>query len=95
MRPFYYHHRPGDRFLFASDPKAILVLPQIPYRIDEGRIADYLVPQLEWIDYTSTFFQEVYRLPPGHKMTVTSGNLQISEYWAPRPGPELGSFIRR
>ena len=92
MRPLYYYHRPGDRFLFASDPKAILVLPQVPYRINEGRIADYLVPQLEWIDYTSTFFEGLTRLPPGHKMTVTTGNLDISEYWTPLPGPELGAL---
>jgi len=86
MRPLYYHHAPGKRFLFASDARAILVLPQVPYRINEGRVADFLVPELEWIDYTSTFFEDVYRLPPGHKATVTPGRLEIEEYWQPQPG---------
>jgi len=90
MRPFYYHHAPGKLFLFASDARAILVLPQVPYRINDGRIADFLVPQLEWIDYTSTFFDEVYRLPPGHKVTITPTGLDVVEYWQPQPGPELG-----
>ena len=92
MRPLYYNHAPGERFLFASDARAILVLPQVPYRINEGRVADFLVPQLEWIDYTSTFFDDVYRLPPGHKATVTPTGLSVVEYWTPQPGPELGNM---
>ena len=90
MRPLYYHHAPGRRFVFASSTRAILVLPQVPYRMNEGRIADVLVPQLEWVDYTSTFFDEVYRLPPGHKAVVTPSALHISEYWRPAPGPDPG-----
>ncbi len=86
MRPFYYHHAPGRCFLFASDARAILVLPQVPYRINEGRVADFLVSELEWIDYTSTFFEGVYRLPPGHKATATPGRLEVEEYWQPQPG---------
>ena len=92
MRPLYYHHRTHSHFIFASDPKAILVLPRVPYRISEGRIADYLVPQLEWIDYTSTFFEDILRLPPGHKMIVTPDRMDISEYWAVVPGPDLGNL---
>lgn len=90
MRPFYYHHAPGKRFVFASDARAILVLPQVPYRINEGRVADFLVPQLEWIDYTSTFYADVYRLPPGHKASVSPDRLEVAEYWKPEPGPALG-----
>ena len=90
MRPFYYHHRPGLHFVFASDARSILVLPQVPYRLNQGRIADFLVQELEWIDYTSTFFDDVYRLPPGHKATVTPAGLVIAEYWRPEPGQEPG-----
>jgi asparagine synthase (glutamine-hydrolysing) len=89
MRPLYYHHAPRQRFVFASDARAILALPQVPYRINAGRIADFLVEQLEWIDYTSTFFDAVLRLPPGHKAVVTPAEIKISEYWAPAPGAEL------
>jgi asparagine synthase (glutamine-hydrolysing) len=64
----------------------------VPYKINAGRVADFLVPQLEWIDYTSTFFEDVYRLPPGHKMTVTPAGIDVAEYWKPQPGPELGQM---
>ena len=88
-RPLYYHHAPGRRFLFASDARAILVLPQVRYAINQRRVADFLVQQLEWIDYTSTCFEDVYRLPPGHNATITSSSIDVAEYWKPQPGPEL------
>ena len=60
MRPFYYHHARGKRFVFGSNPRSLHVLPQVPHRLNDGRIADFLVPELQWIDYTSTFFEEVF-----------------------------------
>jgi asparagine synthase (glutamine-hydrolysing) len=89
MRPLNYHYYSGQRFVFASDPHAILWLPQVPCRINEGRIADFLVPELERIDFTSTFYEDIYRLPPGHKVVVTANGMEISEYWKPDPGSEL------
>jgi len=92
MRPLYYHHQPAQRLVFASSPQAILVLPKIPYQINPGRIADFLVPELEWIDYTSSCFEGVFRLPPAHKLIATPGRVEVSEYYAPAPGPALGSM---
>ena len=92
LRPLYYHFKQGQRFVFASEPRAILVLPQVLYAINKSRVADYLVRQLEWIDYSSTFFEEVLRLPAGHSATVTQAGIAIREYWKPEPGPELGAM---
>ena len=89
VRPFYYHHSPGGFFAFASEPRAILLLPRTPYRIDEGRIADFLITQLEGIDKTSTFFEELYRLPPASTLTVTPRGMRRQRYWRLEPGPEL------
>ena len=92
MRPFYYHHTPRKRFVFASDARDIFSVPDVPYAINEGRVADFLVPELEWIDYTSSFYKDVYRLPPGHRLTVTPGGISINEYWEPAPGPALSAM---
>jgi asparagine synthase (glutamine-hydrolysing) len=92
MRPLYYYSLPGKHFIFASDSRAIVVLPRVPYRINEGRIADFLVPELEWYDYRSTFYEDVFRLPPGHRIAVTCTGIEESEYWHPQPGPELGQM---
>jgi asparagine synthase (glutamine-hydrolysing) len=89
IRPFYYYHDPQRIFIFASEPRAILVLKQVPYRINEGRIADFLISQLERIDKTSTFFEDVYRLPRAHSLSITHTAMQQHQYWALEPGPEL------
>jgi asparagine synthase (glutamine-hydrolysing) len=89
VRPFYYYHDPGRIFVFASEPRAILVLKQIPYRINEGRIADFLISQLEGIDKTSTFFEDVFRLPPAQSLSITRATMRQQQYWALEPGPEL------
>lgn len=89
LRPFYYHHTPGRFFAFASEARGVVVLPQAPYRINEGRIADYVISELEGIDKTSTFFEDVFRLPPAHTLIVTPDGMRIRRYWALEPGPEL------
>jgi asparagine synthase (glutamine-hydrolysing) len=91
MRPLYYHHTAGRFFAFASEPRALLVLPQTPYRINEGRIADFLIQHqmLEGIDKTSTFFEEVFRLPPAHTVTAAREGLRLTRYWRLEPEPEL------
>lgn len=92
LKPFYYFHGPSRLFAFGSSAQSVLTLPQIPYRINDGRIADFLVPQLEWIDYTSTFFKDIYRLSPGHKISVTPQKLEITEYRAAQPESNPGSL---
>lgn len=89
MKPFYYYHGPGRLFGFASEPKSILVLPDVPYRINEGRVADFLIPHLEGIDHHSTFFEDVFRLPPAHTLTVAHKGVRRQRYWTLKPGPEL------
>jgi asparagine synthase (glutamine-hydrolysing) len=95
VRPFYYHHAPGRLFAFASEPAALLALPEIPADLDEGRLVDALVPILEGIDKTSTFFRELRRLPPAHMLQLSpEGTLETRGYWRPlekNPFPEGAS----
>jgi asparagine synthase (glutamine-hydrolysing) len=89
MRQLIHHHQEGRFFAFATEPRAVLALPRTPYRINEARIADFLVNPLEGVDKTSTFFEEVFRLPPGHTTTLGADRLQHRHYWRPEPQPEL------
>lgn len=89
IRPFNYHHAPGRLFAWASEVRAVLTLDHVPHRINEGRIADFLITQLEGVDKTSTFFEEVYRLPPAHRLIVTPDGIRIERYWELKAGPEL------
>ena len=87
VKPFYYHHRPGHLFAFASEIKGLLALPDVPRRLNETRVADYLVPLLE--DKEITFYEEIVRLPPAHRMTVTRAGVRIEQYWALDPEREI------
>lgn len=84
-----YVHMTCTLFAFASDAGALLTLPDIPRRIDEGRIADYLVGVFEGIDFTSTFFEGVERLPPATCRTVSRDRYVDRKYWALDPKREI------
>lgn len=88
MRQLIYHQRPGALFAFATEADALVAHAGIPKRINEARIADYL-DDLEGIDFTSTFYEHVFRLPPAHTLTVHGNGLSLRRYWTLAPGSEL------
>lgn len=83
IRPLYLHHAPGRLFALASEPAALLALRDVPRTLDEGRLADVLVPQLEGVDRTSTFHRGISRLPAAHALELVDGRLTMKEYWRP------------
>jgi len=87
VKPFYYHHQPDRFFAFASEIKALLCLAEIPRRLNEERVADYLVPILE--DMEATFFRDIVRLPPGHRLLLDSRGLALQRYWSLDPSREM------
>lgn len=86
MRQLIYHFAPGRLFACATDVDALLAHPGVPRRINEVRIADFL-EELEAADLTSTFFEDVHRLPPAHALSVDNGILRIWRYWQLEPVP--------
>ncbi len=79
VKPFYYYR--SDRlFAFASEIKGLLCVPDVPHRLNEVRVADYLVPMFD--DKEITFYQGILRLPPAHSMTVSRTGVQLKPYWA-------------
>jgi asparagine synthase (glutamine-hydrolysing) len=80
VKPFYYY-RSKRIFLFASEIKALLRVPEVPRHLNELRVAEYLVPTVE--DKTITFYQDIFRLLPGHSMMVVpGGKVSTRQYWA-------------
>ena len=88
LRPFYYYFS-GDLFVFASAASAVVAVSNVPQVINEGRVADFLVQELEGINKTCTFFENVQRMPPAHTGSVKQRNLSFSQYWNPDPSVEL------
>jgi len=89
MKQLIYCHIPGRLFAFATEPRAVLEAEGVPRRINELRIADYLGGGLEAVDATSTFFEQVYRMPPAHIMAVGHEGMTQRRYWRLKAGPEL------
>jgi asparagine synthase (glutamine-hydrolysing) len=83
----YYYYRPGHVFAFASEIKALLCLPEVPRRLNEVRVADYLTSMLE--NKTITFYQQIFRLPPAHSLLVSHRELLCQPYWSLDPSYEL------
>lgn len=88
VKPFYYYYRAGQVFVFASEIKALLCLSEVPRRLNEVRIADYLTAMME--DKSNTSYQGILRLPPAHTMTVSyGGGIRLRSYWSVDPSREL------
>ena len=89
IKPFYYYYSPR-LFAFASEIKALLSLSEIPQQLNELRIAYQLAAFFE--DGEITFYQDIYRLPAAHCLTVSSSK-RIKKYWAldPHRRIKLGS----
>ena len=70
IKPFYYCN--GDQyFIFASEIKALLSVPDVSRQLNERRIADYfLEPMLD--SKSDTVYEEIFRLPPAHWVNVAA-----------------------
>lgn len=89
MRPLYYSHYTGGPLVFASEARSVLASGLVPKRLNEGRIADFLVGQLEGYDKVSSFYEGIQRLAPAHRMRVGCTRATVERYWRPAPQPEL------
>jgi asparagine synthase (glutamine-hydrolysing) len=80
QRPLHYHRGNGF-FAFASMPKGLHALPELPYALNEERIAEFLVLMPE--AGTQSFFHGIERVEPGHVVTVTPSSLAARRHWQP------------
>ncbi len=81
MRPLHYH-RGASFFAFASMPKGLHALPDIPYAPDEERAAEFLALLPEY--GSRTFFAGVEKVEAGHVVEVTANGLQARRHWIPQ-----------
>ena len=81
QRPLHYHRSRGF-FAFASMPKGLHALAEVPYAPDEQAMAEFvtLMPQ----NGPRSFFKGVDRVMPAHIVTVTREHLSSRRYWQPQ-----------
>ena len=86
VKQLYYYC--SDRLMaFATEIKALFCLPEVPRRLNEVKVADYLLPLFE--DREITFYQGIYRLPPAHYLVVDRGQKQLKQYWSFDPDKNI------
>ncbi|HEY7142190.1 MAG TPA: asparagine synthase-related protein, partial [Methylomirabilota bacterium] len=86
VKPLYYHLGPRV-FAVASGTGALLAVPDVPRRLDELRIAAWLVRGVD--DRAVTSWEGLLRLPGGHGLAVTARGGAPRAYWQLDPARGL------
>src|SRR2546425_5797535 len=91
-KPLYYA-RLSRTFLFASEPKALLMHPRVSRELDWTALARYLT--YDYVPAPHAIFRAVRKLPPAHWMAVgVDGAETGGRDWTPPP-PRASRATRR
>ena len=78
-KPLVYY-KDNDRFVFASEIKAIIEDKTIKREVSQEALSNYL--GYGYVPAPLTIFKNIYKLLPGHCMIVDNkGNITIKQYW--------------
>lgn len=80
MRPLFFHA--GQRFFaFASMPKGLHALGEIPRAPDTKYMAQCMM--LAENHGAGTFYREIFRVEPGHVVSVSTAGITTRSWWQP------------
>jgi len=79
VRPLFYTQN-ADRFLFASEIKALLAHPGVSSQIDPVGLDQIFT---FWVTIPPrTAFKNISQIPPGHSLTVKDKRTELRQYWS-------------
>ncbi|WP_319525808.1 asparagine synthase (glutamine-hydrolyzing) [uncultured Desulfosarcina sp.] len=79
-KPLYWWWGGNDRLAFASELKCLFELPDFQPEIEPTAVVDYL--KYLYIPAPKSIYQNVYKLLPGHSLTLRIGaEPRIEKYW--------------
>jgi asparagine synthase (glutamine-hydrolysing) len=76
-----HYHRGNNFFAFASMPKGLHGLPDVPYAPDKQKVAEFLALMPD--TGPQSFFRGIERVEPGHVVTVTVNGIAKRRHWQP------------
>ena len=85
-KPLYYY-QDRDRFIFASEIKAILSDQSVPRHLNLRGLANFLA--FGHAVAPETIYQNIYKLLPGHYLLAKDGDVQVTRYWDVGDEPQL------
>jgi asparagine synthase (glutamine-hydrolysing) len=78
IKPLYYYV--GKDFVaFGSEIKSLLEHPEVPREIDVHALDLFMA--LRYVPGPRTIFKNIFKLQPGHVMTVEDGAVNTRKYW--------------
>src|SRR5438876_1681379 len=78
IKPVYYYAN-KNIFIFASEIKSLLQHPDVSREVDRQALDLYLA--LRYVPGPRTMFKNIFKLQPGHWMTVDEKGIKIRKYW--------------
>lgn len=93
VKPLFYF-KDESRFIFASEAKAIFALEGVERKPNEKVLREF--EEFRFRSIPETFFQGIYRLPPGNVMEAGGTNkISLKPYWKPDPFRKIRMKDRR
>lgn len=91
QKPLFHAELPNGGFVFGSEPKALLVHPEVHRRLDPQGLTRYLF--YEYIPAPHSIWEGMKKLPPAHVLVREAGISSITRFWeSPEPGGEVLPF---
>jgi asparagine synthase (glutamine-hydrolysing) len=81
QKPLYYAQTRDGGLVFGSEPKALLVHPDVPRRLDPEGLARYLF--YEYVPAPGSIWEGIRKLPPAHVLIWEDGKIRLRRYWSP------------
>jgi asparagine synthase (glutamine-hydrolysing) len=78
IKPLYYTTI-GDRMLFGSEIKSLLLSPEVQRHMNFEALHRYLA--FRWVAGPETLFDGIYKLMPGHYLLWENGQCSSHRYW--------------
>ncbi len=82
IKPLYYLTANQKVIAFSSEIKSFLSVPNFKAQVNDSAVYNYL--SFQYNPLPQTFFNNVYKLPPGHYMIIDteSGEAKAKKYWS-------------
>lgn len=78
-KPLFYTITRHGTLVFGSELKALLMHPEVEREINLTAIDAYLT--LGYVPDPLSIFRGVHKLPPGHHLTYSNGEVTVQQYW--------------
>ncbi len=81
-KPLCFHYVPGKVFAFASEAKALLMLPGVSRRVNPDTMVQYL--DLMYVPEQTRVWRDIARLAPGTTIAIDGRGMTTRRYFSPR-----------